>query len=351
MDEHFSSIRPPQDYGDSQLVIRALYEIAGEYDKGLDHQVKRILELGLKRFDLDIGILSNIQDANYTVIKQVTPEDVPLNDGDAFQLGNTYCSITLAANGPVGFEHVAESEISTHPAYRSFGLEAYIGVPVHVRGEPYGTLNFSSPNPRPRVFSDVDIDALRLMAAWVGSELSRRQTEEELKQAKVELELQSREDPLTHLYNRRGLEEKLVRMTRRSRFHGPDLIAMVIDVDDFKSINDDYSHSTGDRVLEAIAETISNSVRPNDICARVGGDEFIVLLADCLHATAEKVAMRIRESVNALRIQTPATTVRPAVSIGAGPVPEDARTVTEVLAALCPALQRVKVSGKNAVSF
>ena len=109
----------------------------------------------------------------------------------------------MAANGPVGFEHVAQTEISTHPAYRCFGLEAYIGMPVKVKGALYGTLNFSRPRPRPRVFSDIDIDALKLMSAWVGSELSRRHTEEELKLAKQELEQQSREDPLTHLYNSR----------------------------------------------------------------------------------------------------------------------------------------------------
>ena len=260
-----SSSQPITGSGESELVIRALYEIAGEYDKGFDHQIVRILELGLKRFDLDIGILSNIPDSVYTVVKQVSPTDVPLHDGDVFQLGNTYCSITLAANGPVGFEHIAQTEVSTHPAYESFGLEAYIGVPVYVKGEVYGTLNFSSPKPRPRVFSEVDIDALQLMAAWVGSELSRRQTEEELKQAMGKLERQSREDPLTHLYNRRGFEEKLVRLTRRSKFHGSDLIGMVVDIDDFKVVNDTHGHSIGDQVLETVAESISNSVRPNDI--------------------------------------------------------------------------------------
>ena len=336
---------------ESELVIRALYEIAGEYDQGLEHQIVRILELGLLRFDLDIGILSSICDSEYTVFKQVSPADVALQDGDAFQLGNTYCAITMQANRPIGFEHVAESELSTHPAYRNFGLEAYIGIPIHVKGKVFGTLNFSSPNPRPRVFSDVDIDALQLMAAWIGSELSRRSTEEELKLAKKKLEQQSREDPLTHLYNRRGFEEKLIRMNKRSKHHGLVQIGMVVDLDDFKSINDNHGHSIGDLVLEAVAATIQYSVRPNDICARVGGDEFMVLLVDCFRATAEKVAARVLNAVSALEIQAKASIIRPSVSVGVGPLPTDANTVTEVLAALSPALRRVKESGKNAVSF
>ena len=340
-----------QGSSDSELVIRALYEIAGEYDRGLEHQIIRILELGLLRFDLDIGILSQISDGEYTVYKQVSPAEVPLADGDAFQLGNTYCAITMQADRPVGFEHVAQSEISTHPAYQSFGLEAYIGIPIHVKDEVFGTLNFSSPNPRPREFSAVDIEALQLMAAWVGSELSRRDTEEELKQAKERLEQQSREDPLTHLYNRRGFEERLIRMNQRSRHHGVVQIGMVVDLDDFKSINDTHGHSIGDQVLMAVAMTIQHSIRPNDICARVGGDEFMVLLVDCFRATAERVATRVQSAISALEINGKSATIHPTVSVGVGPLPTEANTVTEVLALLSPALRRVKQAGKNAVSF
>jgi transcriptional regulator with GAF, ATPase, and Fis domain len=196
---------------DSELVIRTLYEIAGENDIGFEHQVKRILELGLTRFNLEIGILSNIHDTTYTVVHQVSPKNVPLEDGAEFPLGDTYCCLALTADAPIGFEYVGTSSIATHPAYKAFGLEAYIGMPIRVKNQVYGTLNFSSPMPKPRAFTEVDIEALRLMAAWVGSELSRRQTEVELVQAKEMLERQSREDPLAHLYNRRGFEEKLVR--------------------------------------------------------------------------------------------------------------------------------------------
>ncbi len=67
MDERQALPQPMQGSSESELVIRALYEIAGEYDQGLEHQIVRILELGLLRFDLDIGILSSICDSEYTV--------------------------------------------------------------------------------------------------------------------------------------------------------------------------------------------------------------------------------------------------------------------------------------------
>ncbi len=334
----------------SELVIRTLYQIASEYEKGLERQIQRILSLGLERFDLDIGILSTVHNETYTIFKQVSPTDISLNDGDSFPLGDTYCSVTLGANGPVGFEHVAETDLSTHPAYTNFGLEAYIGVPVYVRGKVYGTLNFSSPKPRPRAFSEVDVEALQLMASWVGSELSRRQTEEDLIKAKELLEKQSLEDPLTHLYNRRGVEDKLGRLAMRSRCEGSALMGIVIDVDDFKSINDLYGHSTGDEVLTAIAQVISNSVRPNDICGRVGGDEFIVLLPSCALAEAEIVGEQLRCAVHGLQVASETAEIRPSVSVAVGPLSGDAERVTDALALSASALRSAKTTGKNVVS-
>ncbi len=334
---------------ESELVIRTLYEIASEYDLGFEHQIKRILRLGLTRFNLDIGILSNIRDDRYTIVHQVSPEAIPLADGVEFPLGDTYCSVTMKADGPVGFEYVRHSDISAHPAYRAFGMEAYIGIPVKVKNEVYGTLNFSSPTPQPRAFTQIDIDALKLMAAWVGSELSRRQTETELVQAKEMLQRQSHEDPLTHLYNRRGFEEKLIRLARRCAHFQTSLAGIVIDVDDFKAVNDTFGHSMGDTVLVAISAAISRAVRPHDICGRVGGDEFMVLLPDCPSSEATGIAERIRATTNELSIATDSTSVSPSVSLGVFDMPHDVKDVTEALAVSCESLQQAKKAGKNRV--
>ena len=172
---------------ESELVIRSLYRITTDYARGFGHQVEELLKLGCQRFDLDIGILSRIEDQNYTVVKTVVPSGVPLNDNDRFELGVTYCSITLEAEKPVGFEHVGQTDLATHPAYVNFQLESYVGSPVIVDNAVYGTLNFSSPVPRQRKFRDVDLDALQLMSTWVASEIYRQQTEAKLRQALKEI--------------------------------------------------------------------------------------------------------------------------------------------------------------------
>jgi signal transduction histidine kinase/CheY-like chemotaxis protein len=169
---------------ESERLIRRIYQITNEYDKGLEFQIIELLKLGLERFNLDIAILSNIEDGNYTVVHCVTPEGVELNPGDEFELGITYCNITCTAKAPVAIEHMGEHDkYSSHPAYAAFQLESYIGVPIRVNNRLFGTLNFSSPTPYPRKFEEVDIDALQLMARWIEVELHRAEQEHKLKQA------------------------------------------------------------------------------------------------------------------------------------------------------------------------
>ncbi|MFC3151370.1 ATP-binding protein [Litoribrevibacter euphylliae] len=172
------------DISESERLIRRIYQITNAYDKGFDYQIQELLRLGLERFVLDIAILSNIEDGDYTVMHCVTPDGVELKPGDKFDVGITYCNITCTSRQPVAIEHMGKNDkYSTHPAYAAFQLESYIGVPIHVNGRLYGTLNFSSPNPYPRQFRDVDIDALKLMASWIEVELKRQVQEKKLQKA------------------------------------------------------------------------------------------------------------------------------------------------------------------------
>jgi diguanylate cyclase (GGDEF)-like protein len=88
-------------------------------------------------------------------------------------------------------------------------------------------------------------------------------------------------DPLTNLYNRRFSEERLrTEIARADRFGNP-LIAMVLDLDDFKGINDRYGHAAGDFVLKEFARRLSKATRGLDVAVRLGGDEFLVILPEC----------------------------------------------------------------------
>ncbi|MCP3978655.1 MAG: sensor domain-containing diguanylate cyclase [bacterium] len=336
--------------GESELVIRTLYEITSDYKQGFERQVQRILELGCRRFDLDIGILSKILGNRYEVRHFRAPEGASLHQGQTFPLGDTYCAITMQADRPTGFEHVAESEICTHPAYGAFRLEAYIGTPVVVDDEVFGTLNFSSARPHPRKFREPDIDALQLMATWVAAEIHRRRTEEALREATDELRHLTRIDPMTELLNRRGIEDSLVRIGQRLLCRPESCIALLVDLDDFKSVNDGYGHAAGDAVIVETARRIRKAVRPTDIAGRVGGDEFLILLPDCDPTMGDNIAERVRAALCHRAVETPREPVRITASIGVAHVPAGCDEVSEVIGAAGGALSRSKKSGKNTVA-
>ncbi len=299
----------------SELVIRRLYQITNDYHKGFEYQVSELLQMGLERFGLDIGILSRIEKDEYIVEQCVVPETIPMQSGDRFEFGTTYCSITYGAEGPVALENVGmDDTLAVHPAYLAFGLESYIGVPIQlVNGERYGTLNFSSPTPYPREFREIDIDVLQLMASWVGVELVRRQQEVQLNTLNNELKLMAHHDSLTKVSNRRGMYSVLFKdLNQLSRQLGEGAVAM-IDVDHFKRLNDTYGHQKGDEALIQIAKKISDSLRDYDFVARFSGEEFLVWLPNTNQEGSATVCNRIMQSIAKIDITSEPITV----SIGA----------------------------------
>lgn len=156
----------------SESLTRELYEITADPEGRFEDKVQRLLASGCRHFDLEMGIVSRVSGDDYEV-RYVHASDGRVRRGRRYSVSGTFCERTLASPAPVGFHHAGESEWSRHPAYDRLRLEAYLGAPVHVHGKVYGTLNFSSRTPRREPFSDHELARMRLMAQWVGYELSR----------------------------------------------------------------------------------------------------------------------------------------------------------------------------------
>jgi diguanylate cyclase (GGDEF)-like protein/PAS domain S-box-containing protein len=197
--------------------------------------------------------------------------------------------------------------------------------------------------------SDDGINLLGGISIDVTEEVAR---EDELRRSKVELEKANellRElattDPLTGLPNRRVFTERLELEFNRSRRKKLALSVMMLDIDDFKKLNDSYGHDAGDRALVHFADILRNIVRESDLAARYGGEEFIVLLPECDEAQSVGFAERLLEAVRS----TPWADGPVFASIGiaalTGATPDAARLVTLADEALYAA----KRAGKNCV--
>jgi two-component system cell cycle response regulator len=175
---------------------------------------------------------------------------------------------------------------------------------------------------------------------------------EELRTANSQLRLLAEVDPLTGLLNRRGLKRVLdADLFPRLRL-GWDLVAIMVDCDEFKAVNDTYDHVAGDLVLRQVGERIRSVLRPGDPLARVGGDEFLILLPGARHADALRVANRIRDVVAGSRfpIPYPQSEVALTVSVGVAQIPRHVRDADDIVSRADARLRQSKLAGKNRVT-
>lgn len=133
------------------------------------------------------------------------------------------------------------------------------------------------------------------MAQVVGE--SRRDLEAKVSERTQALALLSQTDPLTGLLNRRGMTERLQAELARNLREGQRLGVLWLDVDHFKSFNDRHGHAVGDRVLEAIAQVVTQTIRPYDAAARWGGDEFLVMMSSASQATLDQLGQRLLQAI------------------------------------------------------
>ena len=156
-------------------------------------------------------------------------------------------------------------------------------------------------------------------------------------------------DPLTGLANRRAFLDDAGELIRRQASRGRPVAVLMIDLDRFKSINDRFGHSVGDRALQIFAESTKASLRPTDLVGRLGGEEFAVVIADACRDNAFAVGERIRLAFAAAAAVIGEALVEATASIGVAIIQDPEQDVTTLLDQADEALYRAKHFGRNRV--
>lgn len=140
-------------------------------------------------------------------------------------------------------------------------------------------------------------------------------------------------DPLTSLPNRRSMFSRLTHELARAERLQSELALVVLDIDEFKRINDTYGHHVGDQALREVADALRNALRQYDLCVRFAGDEFIVVIADCQRETAELKRLELQQRIGDIEVDVrPGARIRLSASAGVAVFPGDGQTYEALLA-------------------
>lgn len=250
----------------SARLVRKLYEVACCPEKGFGYQANELLRLGCELLSLEAGIIVKTEATRRRVKFAVSP------------------LVSIKENDPL-------------PSFVALGMKSHLEAPISIGSQPYGALIFAGRVARKGEFTQEEIDTVNLMAVWISKEIDRLQRERDLVDSARKLEALVKFDSLTGLYSRPSIEGRLKRLLKRSQFTAEPISAAVIDIDDLNDIAMKYGKSGADMAVTAVAQAIDEAVRPTDPSARIGNDEFLVLLVGANESQARMVAERIQKYI------------------------------------------------------
>jgi diguanylate cyclase (GGDEF)-like protein len=171
----------------------------------------------------------------------------------------------------------------------------------------------------------------------------------DIEQLKNRIREQSIRDPLTNLYNRRFLNEFMERELALARRNQKPLAVVMLDLDHFKQLNDQFGHQTGDKVIEMVAKHLLRQSRRTDILFRYGGEEFLVILPNTNATQARHLAENWRVHVEQAQVLAKHQAVNITLSAGVACYPEQGTTAFNLIQAADEALYQAKAAGRNQV--
>jgi len=225
------------------------------------------------------------------------------------------------------------------PRYRTNSLMA---VPLRAGHAVLGVVSVSD-RIDGRPFTRADMSKLRALAAPAALALDRERVRSEAESFAHAAAI----DPVSGLFNRRYFHVRIEEELQRARRHDTPVALLMVDIDDFKSINDTYGHLVGDLVIGKIAEILRRSVRVFDVCTRFGGEEFAIVMPGSGPEDATRIAERIRQRIEGYR-SPDLGTLQTTASIGIAVSASD-MSVRDLIAHADQGLYLAKRGGKNQV--
>jgi diguanylate cyclase (GGDEF)-like protein len=307
-------------------------------EETLDAVLERIADTLAELIPYDAFTIYQADEARQCLIPLMSRDrwaDEIMNDRPSFGEGITGWVVLHREPQLVNQAHL-DQRVKVVPGTPEDEPEALISVPLVARGAIKGALNVYRLGAEAR-FGEREFELAKRFGDAAALALDNAQV-------RAVLELQAQTDSLTGLYNHRYFHERLrAELNRASRAH-ESIAVLMLDIDDFKRVNDVHGHASGDQILIALANALSAAVRASDVVCRLGGEEFGIIMASCDAADALGLAGRIADHLEETEFE-PAG--RLSLSIGISQGPEHAMNPRELIACAEAAMMTAKARGKN----
>lgn len=256
------------------------------------------------------------------------------------KIGERVALKVLEKGEPLVVNQIDAADLPQISDERKYLTESFISYPITIGTRKIGVLNFTDRADR-KSFGQLDVEILRSIAPQIAVAIDHAN----LRSETGELRHLSVTDALTGLVNRRYLQERLTEEIKRSNRHGYPMAFLMIDVDFFKSYNDQFGHTEGDRALKIVGNALKETLRGADVAARYGGEEFSILLPQTTGDEAETIAERVRRNIDETEFPNRKVTI----SIGIASCSITLNTCDNLVAAADKALYAAKEKGRNNV--
>ncbi|GAC1536589.1 MAG: hypothetical protein NVS2B17_08270 [Candidatus Velthaea sp.] len=311
--------------------IRELYLVSAAANATAERQIQATIEAGCRLLDMAAGGLYESEAAR--MISSIGAGPPP-----------RLARLATATDGALALDDVRGIPYLEIGAPAESAIASFIGTPIDVAGQRYGSLSFADPQPRTEPYRAIDRDLVQLMGALIGSAIERSR-------ARTHLRHLAYHDQLTSLPNRASFVERLKDELDTAAEQDTNIGVLFLDLDRFKDINDTLGHALGDRLLRIVGDRLTSAIREDGIVARMGGDEFIIMVggnpdADALAAIAGRVVHCIDEPVELDGYEQYVT-----ASVGISMYPADGDDADTLIKHADIAMYRAKERGRNTYQF
>lgn len=312
----------------SSAIITSSLDIQGIYNTFIE-ELKRVI-------DVDFAAIAIIEEQELHFMALSSEVGSPWRAGERIPLKGTATEWVAAHHRAIMDADLSvESQFISGKYYFQHNLHSISYVPLTVSNEVIGILIVASRNPG--AYNRRHLKLLEQLASQIAMPIENARLY-------ARTERMARVDDLTGLLNRRSLDETLPSEIGRHSRYGGIFSLVLIDIDSFKSFNDNFGHLTGDEVLRQVGKVIKHTIRDADQAFRYGGDEFIILLPQTDIESAKKVAERVRQQISK---QIKIASIPITISLGLASWPEDGISTEGMLAAADAALYKAKRNGGN----